>query len=106
MQAIEVPIQISPPPHPATRTPRSFRVYQLQRSSPLDTLTYREKETLHLLAQGLTNRQIAALLHIAPSTAKGHVERLLAKLDAPNRTQAASKAFRLGLMADVFHTEQ
>lgn len=62
-------------------------------------LTLREREVLELLAQGLTNRQIADTLFISVYTAGIHVSRILGKLGAASRTEAASKAYRLGLLA-------
>jgi DNA-binding CsgD family transcriptional regulator len=61
-------------------------------------LTPREREVLELLAQGLTNRQIADALYISVNTAGIHVSRILGKLGAASRTEAASKAYRLGLV--------
>jgi DNA-binding NarL/FixJ family response regulator len=60
-------------------------------------LTPRELDVLRLLAQGLTNRQIGAQLYISTGTVKLHVERILAKLDVADRTQAAGRAVELGL---------
>jgi DNA-binding CsgD family transcriptional regulator len=60
-------------------------------------LTEREREVLALLAAGLSNREIAARLYIAPKTASVHVSRILAKLGAASRTQAAAIAHRAGL---------
>lgn len=62
-------------------------------------LTSREREVLELLAQGLTNRQIANTLYISVYTAGIHVSRILGKLGVASRTEAASKAYRLGLVA-------
>ncbi|GAA1617261.1 LuxR family transcriptional regulator [Nonomuraea maheshkhaliensis] len=62
-----------------------------------DGLTEREHDVLRLLAGGLSNRQIAARLHISPSTAGVHVSHILAKLGAVTRTEAAAIAFRDGL---------
>ncbi len=62
-------------------------------------LTPREREVLGLLAQGLTNRQIADSLYISIYTAGIHVSRILGKLEVASRTEAASKAYRLGLVA-------
>jgi DNA-binding NarL/FixJ family response regulator len=60
-------------------------------------LTPREVEVLRLLAQGLTNREIAARLIVSVGTVKVHVERILAKLGVSDRTQAAVRAVTLGL---------
>ncbi len=52
----------------------------------------REMDVLVLLAQGLTNRQIAARLYLSPRTVEKHVERLLAKTGSPNRVALAAHA--------------
>ncbi|TYB47632.1 AAA family ATPase [Nonomuraea sp. PA05] len=62
-----------------------------------DGLTEREREVLRLIAEGLSNRQIAARLHISPSTAGVHVSHILTKLGAATRTEATAIAFREGL---------
>jgi DNA-binding NarL/FixJ family response regulator len=61
-------------------------------------LSPREREVLHLLAQGLTNREIARTLTVSTSTIKIHVEHILAKLGVSDRTQAAVRAIELGLL--------
>ena len=53
-----------------------------------------------LVAQGRSNAEIADLLVIAESTAKTHVKRLLAKIDAHDRAQAVVFAYRSGLIVD------
>ncbi|MFG1969603.1 helix-turn-helix transcriptional regulator [Nonomuraea fuscirosea] len=63
-------------------------------------LTEREHDVLRLIAEGLSNRLIAARLHISPSTAGVHVSHILAKLGASTRTEAAAIAFREGLTGD------
>lgn len=55
-----------------------------------DDLTPRERETLDLIAQGLTNQQIAERLIIEVGTVKNHVHSILQKLDASNRHEAAA----------------
>jgi two-component system, NarL family, response regulator LiaR len=60
-------------------------------------LTEREAEILELLAQGLTNDQIAAKLILSERTVRTHVSNMLAKLHLANRTQAALYALREGL---------
>ncbi|MFF0740445.1 response regulator transcription factor [Streptomyces sp. NPDC004111] len=64
-------------------------------------LTSREHEVLALVAQGLSNRQIAGRLHISPSTAGVHVSHILTKLGATTRTQAAAIAHQQGLTTDL-----
>ena len=60
-------------------------------------LTAREREVLELIAQGRTNREIGGQLFISEKTVSVHVSRILAKLGAANRAQAATLAHRLGL---------
>ncbi len=62
-------------------------------------LTAREIEVLALVGEGLTNRQIAAILFISPKTAGLHVSHILGKLRVTNRTQAAEIAHRARLRA-------
>jgi DNA-binding CsgD family transcriptional regulator/tetratricopeptide (TPR) repeat protein len=62
-------------------------------------LTARELDVLRLLAGGSTNREIAAELYISQKTVTVHVTRILAKLDARTRVEAAGVAQRLGLLA-------
>jgi DNA-binding CsgD family transcriptional regulator len=59
-------------------------------------LTPREREVLLLLAEGRSNREIAAELFIAPKTASVHVSNILGKLGASSRTEAAAIAHREG----------
>jgi DNA-binding NarL/FixJ family response regulator len=55
-------------------------------------LTRREREVAQHVATGLTNRQVAALLHISERTAESHVQHVLTKLGLDNRTQLAAWA--------------
>ncbi|WP_055553873.1 response regulator transcription factor [Streptomyces sp. NBRC 110028] len=61
-------------------------------------LTRREAEILQLMAEGLTNQQIAGALTVSPETVKTHVGNVLTKLGAGNRTQAVILAFEAGLV--------
>jgi DNA-binding NarL/FixJ family response regulator len=61
-------------------------------------LTEREREVLCLVATGATNCAIAARLFISPKTASVHVSRILTKLDATTRTEAAALAHASGLI--------
>ena len=54
-------------------------------------ISSREMDVLLLLAEGLTNRQIAARLYLSPRTVDKHVERLLAKTGCPNRVALATR---------------
>ncbi len=64
----------------------------------IDPLTEREEEVLRMLAQGLTNREIAQRLHLAEGTVKNYVSTVLTKIGVRDRTQAALKASKLGLI--------
>ena len=61
-------------------------------------LTPREHEVLVALAGGASNPEIAAALHLGETTVKTHVSRVLAKLDARDRTQAVVLAYELGVV--------
>ena len=64
----------------------------------LKALTLREREVLALIARGMSNAQIGAELAISENTVKRHVASILAKLDLPGRSAAASLAGRLRLI--------
>ena len=78
---------------PVGRAPESDRPM-------LDPLTAREREVLELIAEGHSNREIAARLFIATSTVKGYVHSLLRKLEADSRTKAISRARELHLLSE------
>jgi len=61
-------------------------------------LSQRELEVLRLLAEGLSNKEVASRLIISRDTAKNHVHAILEKLDVRNRTQAVAKARDLKLL--------
>ncbi|MEO7910920.1 MAG: response regulator transcription factor [Roseiflexaceae bacterium] len=64
-----------------------------------ESLTPRELEVLTLIGQGRSNGEIAAMLAIAPRTAKVHVQNILSKLGATNRTEAVSLAVKQRLIS-------
>jgi DNA-binding NarL/FixJ family response regulator len=61
---------------------------------PVDGLTAREREVLDLVAEGLTNTEIAERLHIGITTVKTHITALMTKTNSPNRVRLALAAHR------------
>lgn len=85
--ALRVMREIAPPSPPAPRP-----------TEPLvELLTEREMETLRLVAQGLTNKEIAEMLVLHERTIAKYVSSILQKLSVANRTQAALYALREGI---------
>jgi DNA-binding NarL/FixJ family response regulator len=64
-----------------------------------ERLTPREREVLRLVARGRTNREIGRDLTLSVSTVKTHIEHIIGKLGASDRTHAAVRAAELGLLA-------
>lgn len=85
--------QVQLAPQAAARLLREVRAPE----SP-EALTERETEVLRLLAQGLSNKEIAQQLVIGERTVKTHISNVLAKLNVTSRTQAALHAIRIGLV--------
>lgn len=72
-------------------------VLDRERNGDAQELTAREQEVLKLVAEGLTNKQIAQRLTISTATAKTHLARIMQKLGASTRTQAAMSARAMNL---------
>jgi DNA-binding NarL/FixJ family response regulator len=71
----------------------------LEDASATEALTPRELQVLALLAEGLSNKSIAAQLGISDQTVKFHVAAVIGKLGASNRTEAVRRGLRRGLIA-------
>lgn len=84
----------------ARRILDELRTVGKPRSDPSFMLTPRERQALKLLAEGLSNKQIARRLGISEHGAKRHVGNVLAKLNCPNRTVAVTVALNHGLLAE------
>ena len=88
-------------PAVTTRLVREFATWPTAgrpRPGQLDRLTGREREVLALVAQGLSNEEIAGRLVMSPLTAKTHVSRVLAKLGLRDRTQLVIAAYEAGVI--------
>ena len=90
-QAVTPPV---PPTIPAPVTPAAADATEV----PADPLSRREREVAALIAQGLTNRQIAEALFIGERTVDGYVTNILRKLDFATRSQVAVWAAEHGLV--------
>lgn len=73
------------------------------RTHTLDNVTQREREVLTLIGRGLSNTEIAELLHISTATARTHVGHLLTKLQARDRAQLVITAYETGLITTRPH---
>jgi len=71
---------------------------RLAESIPQQSLTQREQEVLTLIARGLANKDIATQLGLAIGTIKVHVQNILEKLNATDRTKAVTLALRRGII--------
>jgi LuxR family maltose regulon positive regulatory protein len=65
----------------------------------LEPLSAREREVLHLIAEGLTNQEVAAKLYLSLHTVKVHARNIYAKLGVTSRTQAVAKGKALGILS-------
>jgi LuxR family maltose regulon positive regulatory protein len=71
---------------------------QTQESELIEPLSEREREVLQLVAEGLTNREIASRLFLSLNTVKGHTRNIYGKLTVHSRTQAIARSQELGLL--------
>lgn len=85
-------------PRVAARVIKELQGRLHQQPNPFTELSERELEVLRLIADGLSNSDIAARLVLSEKTVKGHVSNILSKLQLADRTQAAVFAWRQGIV--------
>jgi LuxR family maltose regulon positive regulatory protein len=73
---------------------------QIPESDWIEPLSERELEVLKLIAEGLSNQEIASRLYLSLNTVKAHTRNIYGKLGVNNRTQAGSRARALGIISD------
>jgi LuxR family maltose regulon positive regulatory protein len=74
---------------------------QAPKSDLTEPLSERELEVLELIAEGLTNREIAARLYLSLNTVKGHTRNIYSKLGVHSRTQAVARARTFGILSST-----
>jgi DNA-binding NarL/FixJ family response regulator len=79
-------------------SPNATQEIGIEDQFQLEPLTLRELDVLARVAQGKTNKEIAQVLRLSPETVKKMVQSIIAKLNASDRTHAAVKALRAGLI--------
>lgn len=85
-------------PRVAARLVKEIHGSRLDEINPFTELSEREMEVLKLVAQGASNNDIAAKLHVTPKTVRSHTSNILAKLQLHDRTQAAVYAWQQGIV--------
>ena len=86
LQRLQAAFATQPPPHPAFTDPAA------------EPLTAREREVLRLIADGLSNQELAAQLHLSTQTVKVHTRNIYGKLGVTSRTQAVARGRDLGFL--------
>jgi NarL family two-component system response regulator LiaR len=85
-------------PRVAARVIQELQGRRAERVNPFTELSERELDVLKLIADGMSNADIAAKLVLSEKTIKGHVSNILSKLHLVDRTQAAVYAWREGVV--------
>ncbi|HSD85106.1 MAG TPA: response regulator transcription factor [Anaerolineae bacterium] len=96
VRAIRDAAQGRPTLHPEAQQHLMQQLAEPLESSLLEALTGRERDVLRLIAQGQSNKEISATLHLTEGTIKGYVSAILSKLEVADRTQAALYAVKHG----------
>lgn len=97
LRAIHAAARGEPTLHPEAQRQLMQQVVAPASPNLLDSLTDREMDVLRLIAQGNSNKEIAAALHLTEGTVKGYVSTILSKLQVADRTQAALYAVKHGV---------
>ncbi len=98
LQAVAQGMVVVDPALASALLPAAGRHRDRASPAPAEDLTPRELEVLQLLADGLSNKQMARRLGVSEHTVKFHVNAILSKMDAHTRTEAVTRAARLGLI--------
>ena len=85
-------------PRVAARVVQELHGSRLDDVNPFTELTDREMEVLQLVAQGLSNQEIAGKMSVTPKTVRSHTSNILSKLHLQDRTQAAVYAWQQGIV--------
>ena len=83
---------------PEAQAGLAAQVQERERSSEGPQLTPREREVLHLIAEGLSAPDIGRRIHLSPTTVKSHLHKLYEKLGVSDRAAAVAEAMRRGLL--------
>jgi NarL family two-component system response regulator LiaR len=85
-------------PRVAARVIKELQGPHAEKVNPFTELSERELEVLKLIADGMSNAEMASKLVLSEKTIKGHVSNILSKLHLTDRTQAAVYAWREGVV--------
>jgi two-component system nitrate/nitrite response regulator NarL len=83
---------------PEAQAGLAAQVQERERSADAPQLTPREREVLHLIAEGLSAPDIGRRIHLSPTTVKSHLHKLYEKLGVSDRAAAVAEAMRRGLL--------
>jgi LuxR family maltose regulon positive regulatory protein len=85
-------------PEPAVEPEKTASSSKIPQSELIEPLSEREIEVLQLIAEGLSNREIASRLYLSPHTIKAHTRNIYGKLDVHSRTEAVARSRALGVL--------